>query len=239
LLPSAQDCPAGRIGLCLPGIFDHAAGSLSRSVNLPQLVGIPARELVAALPAAPVHVVTDAHAAAADAWAAFNCRGRLLAISLGTGVGACVLDEAIPEAIPLRVSGTSSGHFGQIDVSLPDQPVPIGPDGGRGGLEAYIGAGALRGTYGADPAAAWAAAPLTDAPWRALARALRIAHAIYRPETVALLGGFGLAIAPRLDELRALVSTELTSLAKPDWRLVGALHTHHAAVGAARLALGV
>jgi len=42
----------------------------------------------------------------------------------------------------LHVSGESPGHFGQLDVSL-DGEAPVGPDGGAGSLEAYIGTAAL------------------------------------------------------------------------------------------------
>jgi hypothetical protein len=54
-------------------------------------------------------------------------------------VGASVLDEG---GKFLHVSGESPGHFGQLDVSLETDP-PIGPDGGAGSLEAYIGTAAL------------------------------------------------------------------------------------------------
>ncbi len=56
-------------------------------------------------------------------------------ISLGSGVGMSVLDDGVP----LAVDENSPGHLGQINVSLDSNP-PIGPDGGAGGLEAYIGA---------------------------------------------------------------------------------------------------
>ena len=45
--------------------------------------------------------------------------------------------------------------FGQFDVSVPGHDV-TGPDGGKGGLEGYIGAGALAKEHGADVSAALA-----------------------------------------------------------------------------------
>ncbi|MBV9490447.1 MAG: MFS transporter, partial [Verrucomicrobia bacterium] len=60
-------------------------------------------------------------------------------LALGTGVGAAVLDDGVP----LRVDGDSPGHLGQIDVSLDDR-APIGPDGGAGSLEGYLGVPAIR-----------------------------------------------------------------------------------------------
>ncbi|MBY0262576.1 MAG: hypothetical protein K2Q20_09545, partial [Phycisphaerales bacterium] len=95
---------------------------------------------------------------------------RLLALSLGTGVGACVIDRearSTPDGTtrwaPRRVlvTGVSSGHLGQIDVGF-DEPDPgdpsgrrllarpVGSDGGIGSLESYIGLGALRERCGND-----------------------------------------------------------------------------------------
>jgi hypothetical protein len=60
-------------------------------------------------------------------------------------VGAAVLDDGKL----LRVEGDSPGHIGQIDVSIPGADC-IGPDGGAGGLEGYIGVPALQRSLGAD-----------------------------------------------------------------------------------------
>ena len=52
----------------------------------------------------------------------------------GTGVGASVVDG---NGQFLHVSGETPGHFGQLDVSL-ETNAPIGPDGGKGSLEALV-----------------------------------------------------------------------------------------------------
>lgn len=226
--------PPPAVGLCVPGLFDAARGCISVSINLPGLVGVDLRELLArvlgrAVPGLTVR--TDAHAAAFDFWTLHPAQGRLLAISLGSGVGAFVLDDGRP----VRVTGPSSGHLGQVDVSVGPGPAPVGPDGGRGSLEAYIGLPALLARYGPQLIGTFeeGAASL---PLQALARALRIAHAIYRPDRIALLGGVGLLLRPVLGTLRELVSDGLTALARPGWELACADHAHHAASGAARLA---
>lgn len=160
---------------------------------------------------------------------------RLLAISIGTGVGACVLDAGMP----LMVTGSGPGHFGQIDVSgidPSDETVPIGPDGGRGSLEAYIGLPALRSRYGGDLEAALDKMTIAEMPCRALVRVIRVAHALYRPNAIVLLGGVGIRLAKVLDEIRAEAAVDLTSLAREGWTLRCGESDYHAARGAALLA---
>ncbi|MFZ4573985.1 MAG: ROK family protein [Phycisphaerales bacterium] len=225
------------VGICAPGIVDHASGRFTASVNVPGLVGLSLSELIEPLelPNASARLVTDAHAAAADfAHRVSPLPARVLALSLGTGVGACMLDQGVP----LIFSGRSPGHFGQLDVSLDDHP-PIGPDGGAGGLEAYIGLPALTARYGCRPEQLppiLAALTPDDPPLRALARAIRIGHAMFRPDAVWLLGGVGVALRPALPLLRGLVAHNLTSLARPGWALESGADGFHAARGAARLA---
>jgi predicted NBD/HSP70 family sugar kinase len=223
----------GRIGVCAPGLVDPATGVLDASVNLVSLVGASITDLVrraAMLPSVEVAYFTDAHAAAHHVWHERRPPGRLLAISIGTGVGACVLDDGVP----LRVTGQSSGHFGQIDVSLDDN-APVGPDGGRGGLEAYVSAPSLR-RAGVDVSGDSILLGVDSNALRALARAIRIAHAIYRPHHVVLLGGVGIRLGASLESLRARVDDHLTSMARDAWTLEVGSTPHHAAIGAALLA---
>jgi predicted NBD/HSP70 family sugar kinase len=128
-----------------------------------------------------------------------------------------------------------------MDVSLDDH-APIGPDAGRGSLEAYLGLPALRARFTPpnrpppdDAALAHALASMTerDEPLRALARAIRILHALLRPDHVRLLGGVGILLEPTLPTLRTLVERDLTRVAKPVWSLSCADDRYLAAVGAA------
>ena len=103
-------------------------------------------------------------------------------------------------------------------------------DGGAGSLEAYIGGRTLAGR---DPATL----SIDDPPIKALVRALRICHALYRPNEIALLGGVGIRL-PHLERpLYERISKRLTKLARGDWRLGFGEDDFHAARGAARLAL--
>jgi hypothetical protein len=134
----------------------------------------------------------------------------------------------------LHVSGESPGHIGQVDVTLDDgTPPPIGPDGGAGSLEAYIGAAALGEIYGEN----WVnEIDASDPPVRALVRAIRIAHAVYRPNHVCLTGGVGIRLKALLPEIKAKVEENLTQVARAGWTLMVGESDYHAAAGAARWA---
>ncbi|MBK7403977.1 MAG: ROK family protein [Phycisphaerales bacterium] len=237
--------PLDRVGLCAPGLLDRPTMTITKAVNVPGIVGVPLAGLVAeglrghALApgaAASLVVTTDAHATALDIYAAEQFAGRLLCLALGTGVGACVLDDGVP----LHVSGETPGHIGHMDVSFDDDP-PTGPDGAKGTLESYIGlpallaGGAFQGGLAGNAEPAINPARLEPA-LRALARAVRIGHAIYRPQHIRLAGGIGIRLAPFIAGLRASVEHGLTSLARPGWDLAAGSDEFHAARGAAALA---
>jgi predicted NBD/HSP70 family sugar kinase len=225
------------VGLCAPGLFDPASGTITLAANLPGIVGLPLVTLAHAIaPDLPApRIVTDAHAAAFDLWHEERrneqLSGRLLALSLGTGVGACVLDNGEP----LLVSGRSPGHLGQIDVTV-HEPAPVAPDGTRGSLEAYLGLHALRARYAAPDHQLPARIQPGEPPFTALVRALRIATAIYRPDHIRLLGGVGVRLASQVHVLRSAVQDALTPLARLGWTLRAGTSDFHAACGAARLA---
>ena len=219
------------VGLCVPGLLDERRERVALSVNVPALMDIRLDDLIAqALGRIPPEfcILNDSLASGYDVYATRKLSGRLLVLALGTGVGAAVLDNGVP----LAVDNDSPGHIGQFDVSLEGERV-IGPDGGAGSLEGYIGAAALRQRYGSDPASKLRA---HHAPIRALAKAIRICHAMYRPQHIVLAGGLGIRLAGILPGLRKHVETRLTSIARPDWTLNIGDSDFHAACGAARWA---
>jgi predicted NBD/HSP70 family sugar kinase len=219
------------IGLCVPGLLDETRQRVALSVNVPALMEISLGDLVAeALGAPPAgwSVTNDSVACGYDVFATRKLPGRLLVLALGTGVGAAVLDDGAA----LHVDNESPGHVGQLDVSVPGDPI-IGPDGGAGSLEGYIGAAALRQRYGSNPASKIRP---NDPPVLALAKAIRICHAIYRPHHIVLAGGLGIRLGRILPDLRKRVDTGLTSIARQDWTISVADSDFHAACGAARLA---
>lgn len=231
-LPGARAVQA--VGLCLPGILASDRSMVLKAVNIPGIEGVPLRELVAVLGRqAKGRVVNDAHASAFGYWKVRPSADRLLGLALGTGVGACVLDAGRW----LSVTGGSSGHIGQIDVGPCGEDQPLGPDGGRNSLEGYLGIEALRARYGEHFDERLGTLEIDEPPMRALARAVRICHAIYRPARVVLLGGVGIRLAPQLEAIRAAVASELTSVAQPGWTLEAGESDHHAAAGAGWLAI--
>jgi predicted NBD/HSP70 family sugar kinase len=220
-----------RVGLCVPGLLDEGKTQVTSAANVPGLVGIPLKELIgrALETAAPdITVVNDAKATAFDIYSVRKPAGRLLVLALGTGLGAAVLDDGVP----LHVEGESPGHIGQVDISLEGRRV-IGPDGGRGGVEGYLGAIALRNRYGSDPPSKIRPG---DIPFRALVRVMRICHAFYRPHHICLAGGTGIRLGPLLDPLKRATEVELTSVARKGWTLTVGESDFHAAAGAARIA---
>ncbi len=225
----------GACGICVPGLRDAGSHVVRLSVNLPALNGLNLDDLVKnALGQSPgrLEVLTDAVANAYDIYAINKLQGRLLSLALGTGVGAAIIDEG---GVPLKVDGESPGHIGQVDCSIEGDPV-IGPDGGAGSLEGYIGTPALVKRYGPDMAATLQTLGPDDSALKALARAIRICHGIYCPEHVALTGGLGNRMGHLLPVVRTLVETNLTSIAKKNWTLLSGNDDFHAAKGAAKFA---
>ena len=161
--------------------------------------------------------------------------------------------------MPLIVTGRGPGQIGQMDVGEVEWekteasgehashvlasrpmplPLPLGPDGGRGTLEAYMGLPALRARFRDDLSGAIGSGAMRAdrSPLSALVRALRIAHAIYLPERIVLLGGVGIRLRPLLGEMRERIADGLTTLARPDWTLETGESDFHAARGAAWMA---
>ena len=223
------------VGLCVPGLYDSISRTISVAINVPGLVGIPLDDFVPNTlglhVASNARILNDARAAAHDIYSSRQTKGRLLVLALGTGVGSAVLDDGEP----LFVEGSSPGHIGQIDVSIPGAKV-IGPDGGAGGLEGYIGVAALGRRYGDDVSAALRTFKGDEPPILALVRAIRICHAIYRPHHVCLCGGLGIRLQHLLPVLREKIETKLTSLARPGWTFFTGDDDFHASRGAAALA---
>jgi predicted NBD/HSP70 family sugar kinase len=224
-------------GICVPGRLDREKRAITLSVNVPGLMGVTIDEIVSSAlgnGVPPVQILNDAVATATDAIAAKKLTGRLVSIALGTGVGMGVLDDGVP----LFIEGASPGHIGQVDVTIPGAEDVIGPDNGRGSVEGYLGVPALIARYGSTKIFL-ETATVDDVPIKALVRAIRITHAIYRPAHVILVGGIGIRLARMRQEIEDACNDQLTSVADPHWKLHVGEHDFHAALGAARLAAGV
>jgi predicted NBD/HSP70 family sugar kinase len=229
------DPSTAAVGICVPGMRNLAKRSVIQSVNLPALNGLVLDDLVAdAVGGKPAHVeiCSDSTATAFDIYATGKLAGRLCCLALGTGIGAAVLDDGVP----LMVDGESPGHIGQMDVSIEGVPV-IGPDNGAGSLEGYLGSPAIVKRYGPDMAKNLASFGPDDPPMRALARTIRICHALYVPHHVALAGGIGIRLKHLLPTIRQLVEKDLTRIARAGWTLACGEDEFHAARGAGKYAV--
>ena len=229
VLPSVD-----RVGLCVPGLMNAQRTRVEASVNVPGLVGIEldrlAPDALNLRVACPTIVSNDAAATARDIVRTRGLTGRTLVLTLGTGVGAAVMENGVL----LDVEGGSPGHLGQIDVSIAGHEV-IGPDGGAGGLEGYIGVAALRKNYGEDVTGAIAGFTGNEPAVLALVRTIRIAHALYRPHQICLCGGIGTRLRRLLPAIDQSVRDHLTSVARAGWLLTCGDDDFHAARGSAWL----
>ncbi len=199
-----------RVGVAVAGVLNEQ-GQVIAAANLGCLVG---QDLGAwlhdtlALPSVP-GVVTDSLAAARAEHRAQPISGRALYLSIGTGVGGVVLDDGEP----IQITRGTPGHLGHIDVSGGEADPPRDGNGAVGTLEAYLG---------------------TDRFETALVRALRTYLAIYRPDEIVLLGGRGMELAERCDELHTQTQEGISIAAPPRWVLrCGTLGPYAAAIGAA------
>lgn len=226
------------VGLCVPGRKTPSGDAVELAVNVPGLEGYLFTDLLReALGCDPLfRVVSDAEAATIDASRAFPDARRVLGIAIGTGVGASLIEDGRP----LRLGRGSVGHVGQIDIGpigCPEHDGPFGPDGGRNTLEAYLGVAAFRKRFGDDFTATLQSLPETDPGFIALVRLVRIVLPVYTPDLILFMGGVGIALASRAEALRVMIGKDLTRVAPPGWTLGFGTHQHHAAFGAARLAV--
>jgi predicted NBD/HSP70 family sugar kinase len=239
LIEAMRAAASGRVnsidvaGLCVPGLYDKTQRMITLSVNVPGLMNIVLDELVARALGSGIRqlkIINDAVATATDVIRTRGLHGRVLSIAIGTGVGMGVLDDGVP----LFIEGASPGHIGQVDCSIEGDPV-IGPDGGAGSLEGYLGVPALVERYGSMEEF-FGRVTVNDAPIRALIRGIRICHAIYRPHHVLIVGGVGTRLAKLIPQMKRAVDTNLTSVARKGWTLSAGDSDFHAAQGAAFLA---
>jgi glucokinase len=226
-----------RIGLCLPGKRSGDGHSIERSVNLPCLDGWAFDELLSSvLGTVPktYRVLSDVQAAGEDFICAHTCCGRSAIIAVGTGVGLAVFDDGEPVGIGQRWIG----HLGMMDMGRLSEQDVVGVDGSKNTLESYIGARAIERRFpeldSTELSQAIGTLAMDEPCMTAIVRMIRVVHAIYVPDQIVLIGGVGIALSARGNELETAVNDGLTSLAKSDWELMFGDSPYHAARGAAR-----
>lgn len=180
------------VGVALPGVLDPATGVVRRAVNLPHLEGFEIRRLLETRLQRPIRIETDVIAAGVAQHRAITPPpARFAYLSIGTGIGGCVI---LGGEIVRHTNG-GAGRLGHLIVDTSDA-APRCKCGARGCLEAVLHA--QRG-QSAEPRTA---VPLSQCDTRASVvlhenlrwmRALSIAliqvtH-IYAPGVIALGGG--------------------------------------------------
>lgn len=228
------------VGLCLPGKHAQDGKAIERSVNLPCLDGWAFDDLLQeSLGWMPrqFRVLSDVQAAGVDYIHQHKVSDRTAIIAVGTGVGLSVFDDNIPVGIGTR----GIGHIGMMDIGRLDHVDRIAHDGARNTLESYIGSWAIEqrfpGVKSVDLPGKINQLGLDEPIIQAIVRAIRIVHAIYVPDQVVLMGGVGIALELRHNQLHTAISEGLTTLANSDWSLRFGDSPYHAARGAALLVM--
>lgn len=182
-----QSVSHATVGIALPGIRDPLTNVLQRAVHLPKLEGVNVGDLFSDALGVPVRLEIDVLAAGYGQWIAEpEHPARFLYLSLGTGVGGCV----VIDGAPVRHTNGTAGHFGFMIVdTAPD--APLDEAGLRGTLESYLSGAAF---HEADEN------QRIDVLPQRLATGLQQLSAIYLPDLIAIGGGVATA-NPRLIEL--------------------------------------
>ena len=103
-----------RVGIGATGPVDVGTGVIDNRATLPQLSGFDLPGQLAAVLGVPVCIDNDSVAAAIGEWSRYDGHppGRLLMITLGTGVGGCLLVDGGP----LRTSIGTHPEIGHLPV---------------------------------------------------------------------------------------------------------------------------
>ncbi len=209
------------LGVALPGAYDAETGVVLKAVNLPGLQGFALRDRLRTHFGRPVHIHSDAVCAGWAQWQRIAPPpARFAYLSVGTGIGACViLDGAI-----VRHTRGGPGHLGHLAIES-------GPAarrcrcGGSGCVEAVVADCLARGD---NPAAATALATAV----------VQVVH-LYAVHCVAIGGGVIDARPQRLREIQGALDSRRTTLFPAEFTLAaGALASKDAGViGSAQLAM--
>jgi predicted NBD/HSP70 family sugar kinase len=241
LISAIQSCVAileidhpVRVGLCLPGRMHADRQSIELAINLPVLNDWAFEDIITSAfdhEVVSYRVISDAEAAGFDFAVSHRIAGRTAAISIGTGVGLCVLDGT--QIVTIGKKGI--GQIGDMHIGLFGGTDRMNDPYTANTPESYFSAPALQ-NFNTEANLDLTSLTGGDPAIQALAHTLKVVHAVYMPERIALLGGVGIAFRPHAELIKDLVDDGLTQLAVQDWSLDFATSAYHAALGAAKLA---
>lgn len=237
---TAQYGMATSVGVALPGIIDHVAGSATVLPNFPsEWIAVPIRESLQDQLGQRVHLVNDAKAFAfAEARMGAGVGKRTVAcVALGTGVGGGIVIDG-----QLWSGQGTAGEFGHINVELTG---PLCGCGNHGCVEAFAGADAIARSGGRSTAEeVFYAAARGSAGDRAvisraigaLGGALANVFITLAPDLFIIGGGMAASDEHLLDPLTTEIRRRVRVAPAEQIRVVrGALGRHAGAVGAALL----
>ena len=232
---------ASGIGIGVPGPVDRAGRVARLAMNLPGWRDVPLADWLEAQQERPVTMANDADCAAmGELWLGAG-RGAqdLLLLTLGTGVGGCVIMGG-------KLLTGRLGIAAEPGLILLDPAGPPCKSGNHGSLEQHCSIGALKRLSGLEPVELAARADRQDATalahWRTYGRRLGMGIAslayLFTPERVLLGGG----VAGALPHFRTALEQELHQRLLPVFRedmviLPCTLGNGAGRAGAARLAL--
>jgi len=142
----ADGTPASGVGAAVAGFLDHERATMTVNANLPALCGFPLRRALEERLALPCRLEVDSNAAAVAEHRYGVGRGaaRLLAVTVGTGLGGGV----IVDGKLLRYTGECAGDLGHIILDPAGRRCTCGA---RGCLEAMVSSAALSERAGGRP----------------------------------------------------------------------------------------
>ena len=208
---------ASGIGIGVPGPVDRAGRVARLAMNLPGWRDVPLADWLEAQQERPVTMANDADCAAmGELWLGAG-RGAqdLLLLTLGTGVGGCVIMGG-------KLLTGRLGIAAEPGLILLDPAGPPCKSGNHGSLEQHCSIGALKRLSGLEPVELAARAARQDATalahWRTYGRRLGMGIAsltyLFTPERVLLGGG----VAGALPHFRTALEQELHQRLLPVFR---------------------
>jgi glucokinase len=204
---AADATPVSGVGVSVAGFLDRQHASMFGNANLPALCGFPLRRSLEERLATDCRLEVDSNAAALAEFRHGAGRGaaRLLAVTVGTGLGGGVIvDGAL-----LRYTGECAGDLGHVIVEPTGRRCTCGA---RGCLEAMVCSAALSERAGGRPVRAVigaaragdarSTAALSETGWW-LGLGLASLAPLFGPDRVVVGGGIAAAGDLLLEPARA------------------------------------
>ena len=237
---TAAETPVSGVGVSVAGFLDPLHESMVGNANLPALCGFPLRRALEERLAVECRLEVDSNAAVVAEYRHGMGRdaGRLLGVTVGTGLGGGVMIDGRL----LRFNGECAGDIGHIILDPNGRRCTCGM---KGCLEALVcsaavsergGGRRIRDLIGGGRRGEQSAVDALAATGWWLGMGLASLSPIFAPETIVVGGGIGAAGDLLLDPTRASYRAHATRESAESVRIVGSsLEGWEGLVGAASL----